>query len=233
LENKTSFPNVSKFSDLQEKMRQKLEGSRFRWLNEQLYTITGNKALELFDEDPNLFDVYHQGFRHQVTKWPKNPVDIFINYIKSNSSKLVIADFGCGDAKIAQTVPNKVYSFDLQASNSFVTKCDISQVPLDNSCVDVVIFSLSLMGTNYIDFLKEAHRVLKSNGVLKIAEVKSRFEDINQFVISLKHLGLDLISKDESNKMFILFEFKKSSNLKKIETKGVEIPLKICKYKKR
>ena len=35
------------------------------------------------------------------------------------------------------------------------------QVPLKNSSIDVAIYSLSLMGTNYIDFLEEAYRVLK------------------------------------------------------------------------
>ncbi len=39
-----------------------------------------------------------------------------------------MADFGCGDAKIAQSVPNKVHSFDLVALNQFVTPCDMAHV---------------------------------------------------------------------------------------------------------
>ena len=35
------------------------------------------------------------------------------------------------------------------------------QVPLKPASVDVVVFCLSLMGTNLVDFLREAHRVLK------------------------------------------------------------------------
>ena len=38
---------------------------------------------------------------------------------------------------------------------------DRNKVPLDDKVLDVAIYSLSLMGTNYIDFLLEAHRVLK------------------------------------------------------------------------
>jgi ubiquinone/menaquinone biosynthesis C-methylase UbiE len=38
---------------------------------------------------------------------------------------------------------------------------DAAQVPLEDSSVDVAIFSLSLMGTNYIEYIAEAYRVLK------------------------------------------------------------------------
>jgi ubiquinone/menaquinone biosynthesis C-methylase UbiE len=74
----------------------------------------------------------------------------------------IIADLGCGDAMIAQTLTkHQVKSFDLIAKNDLVTACDISKLPLEPNSVDVAVFSLSLMGTNYIEFLKEAHRVLK------------------------------------------------------------------------
>ena len=43
-------------------------------------------------------------------------------------SSLVVADFGCGEAIIAQKVPNKVHSFDLVAVNEQVTACDMSKV---------------------------------------------------------------------------------------------------------
>ena len=37
----------------------------------------------------------------------------------------------------------------------------LTQVPLPNNSVDIAIFCLSLMGTNLVDFLVEAKRVLK------------------------------------------------------------------------
>jgi len=73
-----------------------------------------------------------------------------------------VADMGCGDAKIAQSVEQKVHSFDLVSNNKWVTACDIAKVPLKNDSVDVVIFCLSLMGTNLVDFINEAHRILTS-----------------------------------------------------------------------
>lgn len=37
--------------------------------------MTGQEAFKLFSEDPSLADAYHEGFRAQAAKWPKNPLD--------------------------------------------------------------------------------------------------------------------------------------------------------------
>ncbi|KAG5456080.1 MAG: hypothetical protein BJ554DRAFT_4281, partial [Olpidium bornovanus] len=47
----------AKLTKLQWEMQKKLRGSKFRWLNEQLYTTTGAEAFELFSKTPELFDV--------------------------------------------------------------------------------------------------------------------------------------------------------------------------------
>jgi len=47
-------------------------------LNEQLYTMESKKSKEMFLKEPGLFNDYHEGYRQQVLKWPKNPLDIFI-----------------------------------------------------------------------------------------------------------------------------------------------------------
>ena len=46
--------------DLLGRMRAKLAGSQFRWLNEQLYTCPGSQAFELMQEQPHLFAQYHE-----------------------------------------------------------------------------------------------------------------------------------------------------------------------------
>ncbi|KAK3987818.1 ribosomal RNA-processing protein 8 [Cladorrhinum sp. PSN332] len=94
-----------------------------------------------------------------------------------------IADLGCGDAKLATTLdPSRrklkleIYSYDLQTGgNPLVTKADISNLVLPNDSVDVVIFCLALMGTNWVDFIEEAYRILRWRGELWVAEIKSRF----------------------------------------------------------
>lgn len=75
----------------------------------------------------------------------------------------VVADFGCGDAKLAQKFPEiKIHSFDLVAVNQYVTPGDMAHTSLANGSVDIAIFCLSLMGTNLQSFIKEANRVLKT-----------------------------------------------------------------------
>lgn len=44
-------------SELQLLLKKKLEGGKFRYINEQLYTMTGDEAEKLFREDPSLFEV--------------------------------------------------------------------------------------------------------------------------------------------------------------------------------
>lgn len=164
-----------------QKLRDNLKGSRFRFINEQLYQNNGKVAFEIFKKDPEAFNAYHEGYRGQVEHWPMNPLKRMINAIKRMWVKIillktwktisifshyspkseVIADFGCGEGRLAKSVPHKVYSLDLVAANDDVIACDMAQTPLKSNSINVVIFCLSLMGTNLKDFLLEANRVLK------------------------------------------------------------------------
>jgi SAM-dependent methyltransferase len=243
-----------KGSALQKSYAARLSGSRFRILNEELYTSASSTAFERFTANPELYNQYHEGFRHQVEQWPSNPVDVIFRwltkkYASSAKDAVVVADFGCGDAELAKRLlkvsvsdkakkscPFKVHSFDLVASSDFVTACDMANVPLGDKSVDVGVFCLALMGTNVADFLREAHRVLKDNGRVKVAEVRSRFEstkkkdDLEDFTNSLKKLGFDCVNLDRSNKMFVLMELKK--NGKKPDS-SVDVAVKPCIYKRR
>ncbi len=60
-------------------MLSKLSGSRFRTINEKLYTTASTEAVSMIDAAPAMFDEYHQGFREQVRSWPKNPLDIIVD----------------------------------------------------------------------------------------------------------------------------------------------------------
>lgn len=90
----------------------------------------------------------------------------------------MIADLGCGDASLAKALAPlgmKVLSYDFVSDEVFVVEADIcARLPLPGSegaeggktngegqVVDVVVCSLSLMGTNWPNSLREAWRVLK------------------------------------------------------------------------
>lgn len=205
-----------KLTPLQASMREKLISARFRHLNETLYTRPSADALSLFDESPEMFTEYHEGFRRQVEVWPENPVEGYIRDIRArararfpskhrksadkqqpdaatekaleplprnrDSNLCTIADLGCGDARLAAELAKdksklkvEILSFDLSSPQPFVTKADIANLPLANGTVDVAIFCLALMGTNWVDFIEEAYRILRWKGELWVAEIKSRF----------------------------------------------------------
>ncbi|GAB4848072.1 hypothetical protein Ancab_002734 [Ancistrocladus abbreviatus] len=197
----TKPKSLRKPSNFLDKARARLSGGHFRMINEKLYTCTGNEALNYFKEDPSLFDMYHAGYQEQMSHWPELPVNIIIKWLKDHSPSLVVADFGCGDARLAKNVKNKVFSIDLVSSEPSVIACDMANTPLGSSTIDVVIFCLSLMGTDFPSYLQEAHRVLKPSGWLLIAEVKSRFDpntggaDPNRFAKAVCKLGFTCVSK--------------------------------------
>lgn len=64
----------------------------------------------------------------------------------------------------------KVFSFDHVAINSNVKACDICQTGLSVEAIDVAVFSLSLMGRNWPEYIAEAKRCLATGGYLLIAE---------------------------------------------------------------
>ena len=143
---------------LRARMAQRLDGARFRYLNEQLYSGPSSAAQRLFQEDPETFLLYHRGFQNQVKKWPLQPVDriardlrqrlvkigcceklgvsvpgsdwtseLFLPSIPRPAS-LVVADFGCGDCRLASSIRNPVHCFDLASLDPRVTVCDMAQV---------------------------------------------------------------------------------------------------------
>ncbi|KAL5718125.1 25S rRNA (adenine(645)-N(1))-methyltransferase [Ranunculus cassubicifolius] len=226
-------------SSFLDKMKARLSGGYFRMINEKLYTCSGKEALEYFKDDPCLFNVYHTGYQEQMSHWPEQPLNIIIKWLKERNSSLVVADFGCGDARLAKNVKNKVFSIDLVSKDPSVIECDMSSTPLESSSIDVAVFCLSLMGTDFPCYLREAQRVLKASGWLVIAEVKSRFDpnsggaDPDRFLKAVCELGFVSVSKDFSNKMFLLFFFKKKEK-KSSGDKEIKWPeLKPCLYKRR
>eukprot|EP00963_Diacronema_lutheri_P006973 scaffold625_cov324-Pavlova_lutheri.AAC.7 len=221
-------------TDLFEKMKARLSGGRFRWLNEQLYTTTGVQAFAQLTAEPELFQQYHEGFREQTRGWPQQPIDVVARWLNNKKKDLVVADFGCGDAKLSDCVKQKVHSLDLVATKPGVVACNMAATPLASSSIDVAVFCLALMGTDYGKFLEEANRVLRTPGYLWIAEVRSRFGEgfEEQFLENLSKMGFILQSKNMSNKMFAVYILEKKRQL--LLPKRRDWPaFKPCIYKRR
>lgn len=83
--NKKQKPKLESSAEpknFQEDLSDRLTASRFRFINEQLYTQSGEKAIEVFEQDDSAFKTYHDGYRKQVQKWEINPLDRLIKSIK-------------------------------------------------------------------------------------------------------------------------------------------------------
>ncbi|XP_073813471.1 ribosomal RNA-processing protein 8 [Musca autumnalis] len=231
-EEKQSNTSTAGLSAFEAKLKEQLMGGRFRFLNEQLYTMNSKKAEQLFKSDPEAFKAYHDGYRHQVEKWPLNPLNRIIKMIKKLPKSLEIGDFGCGEGMLAKSVPHKVYSMDLVSCRDDIISCDMANTPLNTHSLDVAVYCLSLMGTNLKDYLLEANRVLKMDGMMYVAEIQSRFDNVKDFVRKLDSFGFQLIKQDVGQKVFYFFQFKKVRNIGKVSNVPT-LQLKPCLYRKR
>ena len=73
----------------------KLKASRFRYLNELLYTQEGSKSLQMFKDDPEAFFMYHEGYADQVWSLPH---DIFILFYFSIKDYIGLRNLALVDA---------------------------------------------------------------------------------------------------------------------------------------
>ena len=69
-------------------------------------------------------------------------------------------DLGCGEGRLYEylqlkrkSLSQNLRSFDLQATKNFIEVCDIKNLPVETNSSDLTVFCLSLMGTNYSEFL--------------------------------------------------------------------------------
>lgn len=174
-------------ADVKRRQRRYGDWSRMNRTWNQGRSETTHKRLQA---NPEEWAQYHTLYREARKDWAVVPYEEMIRWCRQRSG-YVIGDFGCGEAKLAEAVKDRhtVYSFDHVAVNDDVTACDMAHVPLDDQTLDVAVFSLSLMGANFTDYLREAYRTLKLDGQIHIIEATSRFSNRDQFAESLKGLG--------------------------------------------
>jgi hypothetical protein len=164
-------------------------------------------------DNPEEWAQYHTLYREARKDWAVIPYEEMIRWCEKRSG-YVIGDFGCGEAKLAEAVSDRhtVHSFDHVAINENVVACDMAHIPLDDEILDMAIFSLSLMGANFTDYLREAYRTLKLDGDLHIIEATSRFTNRDGFVEGLKGLGFAVVSVEDKWKFTRIWALKTESS---------------------
>jgi hypothetical protein len=80
-----------------------------------------------------------------------------------------------------------------------VVASHMKKVPLADEALNVAIFSLSLMGKNWHQYITEAKRCLVTNGILVIAEttkslIKGRLSNLGDII---KEQGFEIYSDEE------------------------------------
>lgn len=150
---------------------------KFSEMNKKWNTTNSKNNHKRLNSNPKEWKEYHKLYTKLRESWGS---DIPYKVIGAEINKRpdwVVGDFGCGENLLSKEIKNKVHAFDHIAINESVTSCDVTDVPLHNNVLDVAVFSLSLMGTNYKEYFEEAYRVLKPMGLIMIAEPATRWED--------------------------------------------------------
>ena len=166
----------------------------FSRMNNRWYASGSDKTHTRLEANPEEWAHYHTMYQQLRESWEVVPYKEEIRFLEQRQA-LHVADFGCGEALIAKAVGDRhqVASFDHVAVDESVHACDITSVPLDDGSVDLAIFCLALMGANFTDYLREAHRCLRIDGDLHIWEPASYFDDVDAFCADLGRLGFEVL----------------------------------------
>lgn len=178
--------------------RRNVQYGDFSRMNARWNSSYSHTTYERLQGNPEEWMQYHTLYQEARKTWTVIPCEEAIKWLQKRSD-LVVADFGCGEALIAKALAGKhtIHSFDFIAINNLVIECDVARVPLEDNCLDVAMFNLSLMGLNTADYVREAARTLKLDGQLWIYEVTSHFKDLQEFVRGLKLAGFRIIENTE------------------------------------
>jgi len=174
----------------------------FTYINNGWYNSNSKNLNIKLTKNPKEWELYHTYYNELKSKWKTNHLDYIVDYVNKRPD-WIVADLGCGLDPLRTLIQNKLYSFDHIAINDEVIACDISNTPLEDNSMDVVIFSLSLMGTNYNEYIKEANRILKPYQYVLIVEPKNRWMDkIEELKNEIKNNNFT-IHDDFTDDMFI------------------------------
>ena len=168
----------------------------------------------MFETKPDLWHTYHDSRDFSFKGYDNQdeiPVNKIISYLETKQKhRLTILDLGCGRNLIFNhfKANNKftIRGYDYVSFNESI-KADISNLPEKDESVKVCVYSQSLMGSNWKDYLIEAKRVLEYNGEIIISESIERYDIIKDY---LKELEMKIINEEyiETNRWFYIYAIK-------------------------
>ena len=188
----TIVPKEDKPKEDKPKEKKKRDLSEYQELTKKMSIQNSNTTNRMFDECPDLWHKYHDNRDFSFKGYDKQeeiPVNKIITYLeKKKTKRLKILDLGCGRNLIKQHFKSNkkfnIIGYDYVSHNGSI-KCDISKLPEENESVDVCIFSQSLMGSNWKEYIDESLRVLRYNGEIIISESIERYDLIRSYIDKL------------------------------------------------
>lgn len=187
--------------------------SEYQELTKKMSTQKSSTTGEMFKNE-SLWHQYHdsrdfsfQGYDNQN----EIPINKIIAYLETKRNhKLKILDLGCGRNLIRQHFKDNkkfnVVGYDHVAFNES-KKADISDLPEEDESVKICVYSQSLMGSNWKEYLDESKRVLEYNGEIIVSESVERYDPVKKY---LEEIGMKIIKEDynEKNRWFFIHAIK-------------------------
>lgn len=196
------YPEIINSEQRQQRIQSEL--SEF---NRRAKTTKSSTMHQEFVKSPESWFRYHTLRKERMQKWDEIPYEYIATKIRNKNHRVV--DFGCGENLFKKCISsNEVISFDHVAFDDTVIACDMKDVSqwLENESVDRAVFSLSLWGTNYIDYIQEAYRILNYGGVIHIGEPAKDYDtdDKKQELMEfLTQTGFEIVGNIENRGKFI------------------------------
>jgi superfamily II DNA or RNA helicase len=174
----------------------------FTKLNQNINVSNSSTNHKKFLKNPEIWHEYQRLYRVERPKWPVIPYEHWIKRIKKFPDSYLIGDFGCGEAKLHEKFGSRVKSFDHVSIGPHVQSCDMSDVSkfVKDGQMAIAVFSLSLMGKNWTDYIKEASRCLGENGLLFVSETtKSLDHRLSNLRNEIAKQGFEIYKDSEIN----------------------------------
>ena len=182
-------------------------------LHQRYKTLTSNNLHNEFKNNEDLWVSYHKIAEENEKTFPENEIPRNkiieeLEKIKTKRTKKVV-DMGCGKAYISKHFDNDIrfdfINYDHVSINDKIISCDISKLPLEDDSIEICILCLSMWGSNCKEYIKEAERVLESNGKLYIIEPTKRWSNKDENGIIIEE-GKKLKELLEENRFQIMKE---------------------------
>jgi superfamily II DNA or RNA helicase len=186
-----------KQTDEQKKQR---KISEYQELTKKMSIQKSDNTNKMFKDKPELWEQYHEArdFSFQGYEQDEIPVNKIISYLETKKNhRLKILDLGCGRNLIKEHFKdNKKFTitgYDHISYNGSKVS-DISNLEdEEEDTIDICVYSQSLMGSNWKEYLDEGKYILRYNGEMIISESSERYEIIKKYLIEI---GMKIIKED-------------------------------------